>query len=101
MVTRVLSGSTAATWQAVLQPPVQREGNMQREVEGLAWTMGQTVRQSSWSVVVRERHLAWHWAEEIVDPSRNSREWDMIGVANKMVRNVMKEVNMVAVMVWM
>ena len=58
LVTRVFSGSTAGTWQAVWQPPVQRVGNMQREVEGLAWTMGQTVRQSFWSVVVRERHLA-------------------------------------------
>ena len=76
---------------------------MQREVEGLAWTMGQTVRQSSWSVVGRERHLAWHWEEEIVEPSKNSRECDMIGLAMRMVRNLMRELNMtmVAVMVWM
>ena len=63
---------------------------MQREVEGLAWTMEQTVRQSSWSVVVRERHLAWHWAEEIVDPSRNSSECDMVGVVKDMVSNTKK-----------
>ena len=69
---------------------MQREVKMQREVEGLAWTMGQTVRQSSWSVVVRERHLAWHWAEEIVDPSRNSSECDMVGVVKDMVSNTKK-----------
>ena len=89
-VTRVLFCSTAATWQAVLQPPVQMKGNMQKEVDGLAWTMEQTVRQSSWSVVVRERHLACHWAEEIVDSSRNYREWDMIGLARVMVSNMKK-----------
>ena len=47
------------------------------EVLGLAWTMGQMVRQSSLSEVLeRERHLAWHWAEEIVEWIRVSTDWD-------------------------
>ena len=62
------------------------------EVVGLAWTMGQMVRQSSWSEVVeRERHLAWHWAEEMVEWSRVSTDWDCAGWVRRMAdRRVMR-----------
>ena len=66
------------------------------EVVGLAWTMGQMVRQSSWSEVVeRERHLAWHWAEEIVEWSRVSTDWDWVGWVRKMADRRVIRINIV------
>ena len=47
------------------------------EVVGLARTMGQIVKQSSFSSIdVVERHLAWHCAEEMVGWSRLSTDWE-------------------------
>ena len=50
---------------------------MQIEVVGLARTMGQMVKQSSFSSSdVVERHFAWHWAEEMVEWSSVSTVWE-------------------------
>ena len=66
------------------------------EVVGLAWTMGQMVRQSSWSEVVeRERHLAWYWAEEIVEWSRVSTDWDWAGWVRMMAGRMVMRINIV------
>jgi hypothetical protein len=66
------------------------------EVVGLAWTMGQKVRQSSWSEVVgRERHLAWHWAEEIVECSRVSTDWDLAERLRRMADRIVMRINIV------
>ena len=47
------------------------------EVVGLARTMGQIVKQSSFSSIdVVDRHLAWHCAREIMGGSRVSTVWE-------------------------
>ena len=62
----------------------------------MAWTMGQMVRQSSWSEVVeRERHLAWHWAEEIVESSKVSTDWDWVGWVRRMANRMVMSMNIV------
>ena len=68
------------------------------EVVGLAWTIGQMVRQSSWTEVVeRKRHLAWHWAEEMVEWSRVSTDWDWVGWVRRMADRmlIVREMNIV------
>ena len=66
------------------------------EVVGLAWTMGQMVRQSSWfEVVEKERHLAWHWAEEMVEWSRVSTDWDWVGWVRRMADRMVVRMNIV------
>ena len=67
--------SKLSVLQAAWHPPVQREGNLQIEVVGLARTMGQIFKQSFFSSIdVIDRHLAWHCAEEMVGWSRFSTE---------------------------
>ena len=62
----------------------------------MAWTMGQMVRQSSWSEVVeRERHLAWHLAEEIVEWRRVSTDWDWVGSVRRMAVRMVIRINIV------
>ena len=71
------------------------------EVVGLVWTMGQMVRQSSWSEVVeRERHLARHWAEEIVEWRRVSTDWDWVGWVRKMADRRVMRINIVLQILW-
>ena len=66
------------------------------EVVGLAWTMGQMARQSSWSeVVVRERHLAWHLALVIVEWRRVSTDWDWVGWVRRMADRRLIRINIV------
>ena len=80
-----------------MQPPVQRVGNLQIEVVGLARTMGQMVRQSSLSVSARERHLAWHWAEEMAEWNRVSAEWDWMGLVMQRIIRMVRRMDMVLV----
>ena len=76
---------------------MQRVGNLQIEVVGLARTMGQMVRQSSLSVSVRERHLAWHWAEEMAEWNRVSAEWDWMGLVMQRIIRMVRRMDMVLV----
>ena len=99
LVTSVLLFGPAGTWQAALHPPVQRVGNLQIEVVGLARTMGQMVRQSSLSVPVTERHLAWHCAEEMAELNRVSTEWDCMGLVMQRIIRMVRRMDMVLVAV--
>ena len=67
----------------------------------MAWTMGQMVKQSSWSEVVEsERHLAWHWAEVIVEWSRVSTDWDWVGWVRRMADRMVMRMNIVLMDLW-
>jgi hypothetical protein len=58
--------------------------------------MGQMVRQSSWSEVVeRERHLAGQWAEEMVEWSRVSTDWDWAGWVRRIAVRMMMRMDIV------